>query len=228
METKLDSLQISTETQQQPKPIVLDENQKKLMKNINFIKAQVEQHYMYENMNKKNEKLSFKEIVEKQPVIQKQEIEKKSEPIDVSVLKNEQDKIERVEIEGEHDEGDKPKKKTKRKRTRKTKSPSANKAEETVTNDEFEFNNEEFPSLGANDAKADIYQKKINTWVNQSSDEIKIDPKTTSLIDTKTLKEVKIKQKQKNQTPSEKPSTKQLIIEFGDIISALEVTISFS
>lgn len=134
----------------------LDERQLKFMKNVNFIKAQIDEHYKLENLNvNDNEtrerdemiaasgtetnstKLSFKEALQKAP---KQVSLSRAESQRSSGRTTPQTTNE-ILSEPSEEKTNKKKKKTKKK----AKEGSA--VYESQTNDEFEMKNDEFPGL---------------------------------------------------------------------------------
>ena len=143
---------------QEESATVLSENQKKLIKNVNFLKQQVELFYKNENEereNNKSTKLSFKEVLEK--------------PKDLVINENES-KISRSRASSTndlmaHNKDEEIKKKSKHKKRSKKK-----KTKETIerTNDtqEFKLNDDDFPGLNGDNNSRSGYSSSSKNVIN--------------------------------------------------------------
>jgi hypothetical protein len=187
-------------------PYLEDETKlKKLIKNVDFIKKTVEQHY--NNLNEG--KFSFKDAVLAKPVSlatsNKQTISTKESVSDLD-KKKEQPKLPLPELVT--DSNVEVKKHRKRSRNKKKQLEK----QDTLTDNEqkvFDLKNEDFPDLATNENK---------TKQNKLSLSLDLDAKPTTIA-TNVVKS----EKKSIEIVSGKKQSKPIIVDFANMISALEV-----
>ena len=139
-ENEFPSLNNMKTSSEEPK-IVLNENQKMLIKNVGFLKQQVELFYRNDNEEKEtaaynNSKLSFKEALEKPRdlIIVKKKDEEKDNKSRASSTENKEEK------------------KIKKRKKKEKRSMKSNLEVKNNVGEEFKLNNEDFPDLKFSDA----------------------------------------------------------------------------
>jgi len=142
---------------------VLSENQKKLIKNVNFLKQQVELYYKndIEERENKSTKLSFKEALEKpkDSVIKENDskvVRSRASSNDLLPVK---DKVEEVKI----------KTKTKKRSRKKKTKDSEEKIErnQVVNTQEFKLNDDDFPGLNGDINSRSGYSSSSKNVINK-------------------------------------------------------------